>query len=258
MTLYIFLQGGLGNQLFQYAAALILRDTKHNVAIIKAPFAHSGRDYRAPLYYRVSSVDAAPQGARMIQLEPFTQWKPEQYQIDNIVLQGYFQYLPAIESVLPRLREDLLSFLAPNRDAIRAKYSIHDLSSFGFLHVRRGDYLKAPPNLHWIMGPPYYINALKNFDPKLHWFVLSDDMAWCKEQEIFTEFPQIQIVDEPDELDGLALMSLCHGGAVLANSTYSWWGAMLGAELAASPVVYPAMWFSDAQPDLFPTRWIRL
>jgi hypothetical protein len=258
MTLYIFLQGGLGNQLFQYAAALILQGTKPHVAIIKAPFAHSGRDYRPSLYYRVPSVDAAPQGAHIIQLDPFPPWKPEDYKAYNIVLQGYFQYLPAIESVLPLLRQDLLSLLAPNRDAMRAKYAIGEVSSVGFLHVRRGDYLKAPPNLHWIMDTEYYRKALMNVPTNLRWFVLSDDLAWCKEQELFTDFRSIQIVDEPDELDGLALMSLCHGGAVLANSTYSWWGAMLGAELAAAPVVYPSMWFSDAKPELFPSRWIRL
>ena len=257
MPLYIFLQGGLGNQLFQYAAALVLQD-KRDILIIKAPFAHSGRDYRTSLYYRVPSFDAAPEGIPIIPLDSFSPWKPEHYQFDNIVLQGYFQYLPAIEPVLPFLRQDLLSFLAPNRDAMRAKYGIQNLSSFAFLHVRRGDYLTAPPDLHWIMGPHYYMNALKKFKPQLRWFVISDDIEWCREQELFTEFPQIQIADEPDELDGLALISLCHGGAVLANSTYSWWGAMLGPELAASPVVYPSMWFADAKPNLFPSRWIRL
>jgi len=255
--LYIFLQGGLGNQLFQYAAALALQHTR-DIAIIKAPFAHSGRDYRSSLYYRVRSVDSIPRGSPIICLESFPAWKPEDYQLDNVVLQGYFQYLPAIEAVLPSLREDLLSFLAPNRDAMRAKYGILNLSSFGFLHVRRGDYLTAPPNLHWIMGQEYYRDALQKFNPKLRWIVLSDDVTWCKGQELFTGSPQIQIVNEPDELDGLALMSLCHGGAILGNSTYSWWGAMLGAELAASPVVYPSKWFSHEKPELFPSRWIRL
>lgn len=253
--IYIFLQGGLGNQLFQYAAALRLKGV-HEVRIIKAPKAHSGRDYRATLYYRVESVEASPP-VRLVQLEPFGSWGPQTYH-DNVILQGYFQYLPAIEPVLPQLRQDLLRFLAPHQGVLRAKYAITDLSSVGFIHVRRGDYLTAPPNLHWIMGTEYYRRGLTKIDAKLRWIVISDDVAWCREQELFTEFPAIEIVDEPDELNGLALMSLCCGGAIIANSTFSWWGAMLGAEPAGAMVVYPSLWFSHAKPDLFPSRWTRL
>ena len=60
MTLYICLQGGLGNQLFQYAAALMMKGT-----IIKAPFAHSGRDYRGSLFNRVESIEECPKGVRI-------------------------------------------------------------------------------------------------------------------------------------------------------------------------------------------------
>jgi hypothetical protein len=87
--------------------------------------------------------------------------------------------------------------------------------------------------------------------------VVSDDVSWCREQEVFRA-SNIEILDEPDELSGLALMSLCHGGAILANSTYSWWGAMLGAEMAGAPIFYPSKWFSDDTPQLFPSHWIRL
>jgi hypothetical protein len=108
------------------------------------------------------------------------------------------------------------------------------------------------------MGTEYYRRGLTKIDAKLRWIVISDDVAWCREQELFTEFPAIEIVDEPDELNGLALMSLCCGGAIIANSTFSWWGAMLGAEPAGAMVVYPSLWFSHAKPDLFPSRWTRL
>jgi hypothetical protein len=256
MTIYIVLQGGLGNQLFQYAAGYHLSKTGQ-VQLIKAPFAHSGRDYRKSLYYRVASVDTRP-NAPLLQLQPFVAWKSEDYsRAEDLVIQGYFQYLPAIESVIPQIRQDILSFLVPYREEIRSTYKIENLSSVGFIHVRRGDYLTAPPNLHWIMESHYYTRAVKEFDPTLKWYVLSDDISWCKQQE-FTEFPMIEIVDEPDELHGLALMSLCHGGAILANSTYSWWGAMLGAEPAGATVIYPSKWFSYEKPELFPSRWIRL
>ena len=254
MTLYIQLQGGLGNQLFQYAAAQRMGPA---TILIKALPAHSGRDYRSTLYIRCRSVDAAPPGTPILPLKSFSVWAPESYQISHdSVLEGYFQYLPAINSLLPQIRHDLITFLAPYRETIRSTYGIRAPSDVGFLHVRRGDYLTAPPNLHWIIGPEYYKAALAKGDA-LRWLVISDDVAWCREQEVFRA-PTIEVVDEPDELAGLALMSLCHGGAILANSTYSWWGAMLGAEPAGAPVTYPAKWFSDDVPNLFPSRWTRL
>lgn len=254
MTLYICLQGGLGNQLFQYAAARMTKGV-----IIKAPFAHSGRDYRGSLFNRVESTEECPKDVRILGLESFPKWAPEDYVFPtDTVLRGYFQYLPAIQSILPQISQDITTFLAAHRDTMRSKYAIQNPSSVGFLHVRRGDYLTAPPNLHWIMPITYYTNALTKFDKPLRWFVLSDDIAWCKEQDAFTEFSNVTIIDEPDELNGLALMSLCHGGAIIANSTYSWWGAALGAENAGGPVVYPSKWFSFDKPDIFPSHWIRL
>lgn len=258
MTLYIFLQGGLGNQLFQYAAGLILQQTR-DVLLIKAPRVHSGRDYRTTLYHRLKSVEQAPPGVPLLSFDSFPPWRPEQYLgHDTVILQGYFQYLPAIEGLLPQLREDIGRLLLPHREAMRAKYGITDPSSVGFLHVRRGDYLTAPPNLHWIMDTQYYLSALTKSKRGLRWIVLSDDVAWCRAQELFTEFPSIEIADEAEELDGLALMSLCCGGAIIGNSTYSWWGAMLGAEPAGAQVVYPSKWFSHSVPQLFPSSWIRM
>ena len=257
MTLYILLQGGIGNQLFQYAAGLVLQNTRE-VVLIKAKPVHSGRDYRKVLYGALRSVDQAPV-APILQLGSFGRWNPEDYlAVDDCIIQGFFQYLPTIEGVLPQLRNNLIDLLQPYRRAMRAKYGITDPSSMGFIHVRRGDYLTAPPNLHWIMDTEYYRMALMKIPRQLRWIVLSDDVAWCREQEIFTDFATITIADEPDELDGLALMSLCCGGAIIANSTYSWGGAMLGAETMEAPVVYPSHWFSDSRPQLFPSQWTRL
>ena len=171
------------------------------------------------------------------------------------ILQGYFQYLPAIHRVLPTLCRETTEFLSPQRDSLRKKYGVQNLTSVGYMHIRRGDYLTAPQGLHWVQPIHYYMDAWSRCREVSRWFILSDDVAWCKEQPFFRQF---EIVDEPDELSGLALMSLCHGAAILANSTYSWWGAMLGASQAGAPVVYPSRWYEDRQPTLFPAAWIRI
>ncbi len=120
--------------------------------------------------------------------------------------------------------------------------------------MRRGDYLTAPVGFSTLDYKSYYLSALaqarKENCPR-RWLVLSDDITWCKDN-----LPPLEFIDEPDELVGLALMSLCHGGAIIANSTYSWWGAMLGPK--DTPVIYPKIWLQNTVPLIFPTQWLAL
>jgi hypothetical protein len=155
--------------------------------------------------------------------------------------------------------DDLKDYIRCRSDVLREKYDIRAPHTTGFIHVRRGDYLAAAHE-HCTMPPKYYINAInyisKPLGPVSRWLVLSDDTDWCEEQAAFVG---CEVLKEPDELDGLAIMSLCVGGAIIGNSTYSWWGAMMGAEIARNTVIYPAKWNpSSAQPDLFPVKWFRM
>ena len=113
----IVLQGGIGNQLFQYCAGLALASrlggelwltpTQENK--------HSGRDYREALYVRAKAMgpDGAPPCNSPMskkQMLVFEVWKPEDYAGHQaIALKGYYQYLPAIESQISLVRDDLFS-----------------------------------------------------------------------------------------------------------------------------------------------------
>lgn len=254
---YIILKGGIGNQLFQYAAAIAIAKHK-NCPVILSPIhsnKHSARDYRSTLYRRLPSSDSLHTD-HTFTMDPFEEWTSSQFDVQApIAINGYFQYLPPLLSTIPIICQDLIEFIQQRREDMRKKYALTNLRTAGFIHVRRGDYLQAAPDFHWIQGEEYYVPAMKLVPGLKRWLVLSDDMAWCKNQAMFSG---ATIVDEPDELDGLALMSLCHGGAIIANSTYSWWGAMLGASPAEATVVYPSKWCQDNKPDLFPPHWKRI
>lgn len=172
-----------------------------------------------------------------------------------MAIKGYFQYIPAIRDILPKICDDMNEYLRYRKELLREKYGLRELYTLGCIHVRRGDYLRAPE--HHRVQPVSYYEAAINHPSLRHvrrWLVISDDVTWCKGSPFFSK---LDIVEEPDELDGLAFMSLCHGAAIIASSTYSWWGAMMGAHVARNPVVYPAKWNpSSAQPDLFPAEWI--
>ena len=262
------LQGGIGNQLFQYCAGLAvaaalggqlwLTDIKDNT--------HSGRDYRGQLYWRGKAI--GPDGHPNTQLVKkkyeisFTHWDPRELEGHiGVYLEGNFQYLPTIVSQVALVREDILQRLTLMRIKLREKYRVQNPRQTCFLHVRRGDYLNHDPKVFWVQDKTYFLPAIQAIKQRVsgprRWLVLSNDLQWCREQAWMNQ-PSFEIIDEADELAGLMLMSLCEGGAVISNSTYSWWGAMLGCGFTGAPVAYPKKWIGEENPILFPEAWVSI
>ncbi len=126
------------------------------------------------------------------------------------------------------------------------------------LHVRRGDYL-LPEKIvhHGVLPEIYYERALKTIADKVGQpgtlFVFSDDIEWCA-----ANLPGI-IVRGTDRYDDLQLISLC-SHAIIANSSFSWWGAWLNAN-PNKVVVAPKQWLVSSAidtHDLIPEEWTRL
>lgn len=131
------------------------------------------------------------------------------------------------------------------------------------VHVRRGDYLLPENKSNFgVCSVHYYLSAavaVRERHPEARFFVFSDDMEWAKENLslpncVFVEHAQAQ----PDHAD-LYLMSLCKGH-IIANSTFSFWGAYLSKGSSAI-AIYPKQWFAEPTwnvPDIFPEHWIAL
>lgn len=258
----VHLQGGLGNQLFQYAAALAVRKESNPTANLffvstPSPHNHLNHDYIHDLFTKGTLIhDISGQVGMYSQRNAFERWNPKFLPTNHtLYLEGYFQYLPAILDILPPLCDDIyrkLTHLVPYKTAIP--------SNFGFVHVRRGDYLKKP-DYHWVQHNLYYMtgmNMLEKHNKNLkNWLIFSDDVEWCKDQEMFRK-PNITILEEPNEYQALYLMAQCKAGAVISNSTFSWWGAFMGAYAAGNHVVYPTKWCGKESVYLFPEDWIGL
>ena len=260
-NIYVLPQGGIGNQLFQMCAGLaVQKELGGTLYMLPARLnKHSGRDYRySPrLYTRAAAVDSMPGVYFMYKqgdLDCFDSWSPASLKENSsIVLDGYFQYLPAIRDVIPLVISDMLTFLRPRITTMCEKYMIASPIDAVFLHVRRGDYVPLA-HIFGGVGEKYYTDAMKEYMSEnlygKRFLVISDDPEWCRWQPWLNAY---EIVDEPDELDSLALMASCKGGAIIANSTFSWWGAHLSG---TRRVFYPSKWFSTARPDLFPAGWL--
>jgi hypothetical protein len=278
----VALQGGLGNQLFQYAAGLaVVRAFKGGGAkggvspqlLLTSPEEnkHSGRDYRGVFYSQSQSYE--PKGDEPFVIwypaDSFIAWTPEDLASaaslsdSALYMRGFFQYLPAVAPVLPFVRHEILRKISERRLYVQKRYRIDDPTAVAFVHVRRGDYVELEKEGFWNLGADYYRPALQRIRGSAarggagsqRIFLITDDPAWCSTQPWLAQ-EGVEGTEETDELNALALMSMCCGGAVIANSTFSWWGAWLGAAGAAAPVVYPSLWYQDRRPELFPADWI--
>jgi hypothetical protein len=263
-------KGGLGNQMFQVAAGLIYATETKRRVVLPNEFYNSHRtlqaDYSESIFrefiYRLDkaidqpAIDALVRsGFSLYPGEPgFEVWRPLDLS-GNVILHGYFQSYPPIQPHEDTIRRAYLSCLG--------NYRIHLQESrkrIG-LHVRRGDYLQ-PPHTTVLPTQPlsYYEEALRHFSlPHYEVYIFSDDIPWCKEQALFQSLPQKVFVEEPNEVKTLALMTTCHGGFICANSTFSWWGAFLGAYADRQPVFVPKHWVNGQDTSaLFPSEWIQL
>lgn len=170
---------------------------------------------------------------------------------DNVSLEGYFQSERYFKHIEEEVRKDFTfkpEILSTCEAALSTTRPIA-------LHVRRTDYLKN----HDFFALPisYYAEALGHFDDGRNVIVFSDDIPWCKGQRLF--HGERFTFSEYGKMD-LCLMSLC-SDFIIANSTYSWWGAWL-AKNKNKKVIAPGAWFSarvgSNTRDLLPEAWIKI
>ena len=117
------------------------------------------------------------------------------------------------------------------------------------IHVRRGDYVNNPFYVD-LMTTDYYEKAMELF-PNEGFLVFSDDIEWCKKQDIFKG---CEFSEGRTEVEDMNLMAGCKG-VIIANSSFSWWGAYL----SSGKVIAPLMWYADGvERTKLPKTWITI
>jgi hypothetical protein len=245
------LQGGLGNQLFQWAVTRHL-SVKYNT------------DYRFELsYFQSNGWELELRKFKKVIIEEFytlplnvinDDFKFKNIE-DNSFLNGYWQSEKYFSEIDTLIREDLK--IEDNlKNYITNKYPILNESTVS-LHVRRGDYIKLS-GYHPIQSIDYYKKAYDIInDNSINVLVFSDDINWCKENLKFDNI--IHIEGETNIVD-MYIMSLCKHN-IIANSSFSWWGAWLN-ENKDKKVIAPINWFGPQANlytgDIIPEKWIRI
>lgn len=279
------IKGGLGNQLFQYAAARSLA-IKNNVGINidYSYYAHSGPDTPRQYLLDLFKVKVADNHSANAVYEKInllhrvlrklgikTRLYLKKYYFENgvgfdskvlkfkdhIWLTGFFQSYKYFEDISDVIREEFKL-----RAEFRASSDITESESV-FVHVRRGDYVSnnAASRFFGLCSLDYYERAVGIMKEKLtspKFFVFSDDIAWARNNlkidgAVYVSDGRLQDFEE------LSLMSQCHH-AITANSSFSWWGAWL----ISNPdkiVITPKQWFADRKAsasDLILDNWLKI
>jgi len=180
----------------------------------------------------------------------------------NCYLYGYWQSHKYFDKHTSELRKEF-TFQPPLNDKNQEIASQILTSHAVSLHVRRCDYQTNPKNIHLyhVCTLDYYrsaIDYISNSIDRPVFIVFSDDMDWVKEN-LHIDGPT-QYIDHnrgSDSFNDMRLMSLCQHH-IIANSTFSWWGAWLNAD-PDKTVVAPRQWFKNCRMnsiDLIPNNWI--
>lgn len=279
--------GGLGNQMFQYAAgrALSVRTGLPLMLDITALSKRSHRDYdlgafklEARTFRRPGEgkpdflsraamalhLDGPRPASAPIYTEPHFHYDQGHARLSGpCVLDGYWQSERYFMDIAGQIRQEFV----PSRNDHRVHQAQARLQSPAAvsLHIRRGDYVSNPEvaRFHGLCDLDYYRQAMDTVlahTPDAVFHVFSDDPAWVQ-----AEFPRGYRWELAEDWSNKApwvdlwLMSRC-SHHIIANSSYSWWGAWLNPS-TEKRVIAPARWFKEANhdtSDILPASWIRL
>jgi len=287
----IYLKGGLGNQMFQYAAG------RHLCEIHKTELKMdiSAYDYDGPLEYFLGPFNIQENFASPDEIKELTEIKRTKFQLqlhnlfhkhpkrprtfirgnysyfnpdilklpDNIYLEGYWcseKYFAGIADIIRRE----FTIKTPQTGKDKKLSEMLTTSESVSIHIRRGDYVsdKVANQTHGTCGLDYYyccIEHLVDLVKTPRFFVFSDNIEWCR-NNLQLSYPVVFVDHNGLETayEDLRLMSQCKHN-IIANSTFSWWAAWLNPN--DDKLVFASKkWFANEDKDssdIIPAKWIR-
>jgi len=294
-SVVVRLIGGLGNQMFQYAAARAVA-VRCNAPLILDISGFAGEAERrfalSPFCIRAKKFDLAPSWSRRNSrwgkiFQRFADgvnrrvathkfgipiYREKSFRYDSgvpalqapVYMDGYFQSEKYFAGCRNVIFEDF-QISHPPRSEARTLLKRIQASDAICMHIRRGDYVTDPATkaFHGLCSMDYYCRGLQDIVKNLaqpECFVFSDDPAWVHDN-VKLDLPMTVVdIHGPDEAhEDLRLMAACHS-YVIANSSMSWWGAWLGRR-AGKRVIAPRQWVQAASldtRDVIPDDWVRL
>lgn len=288
----VLLSGGLGNQMFQYAAAKALA-TRLDTPLVFDLYTLEKKTLATKRHFELGIFDIKAEkrntirGKILNKIFPFAQRHRKFFSLfgfftdtaailyqpsfeslkGNITMLGNFQNEQYFRYIKDIIRKDF-SLKEPltgrNADLTKKLNTTNSVS----IHIRRGDYItnKGAASNFVTCEKGYYdaaIDYILKRIPNPEFFIFSEDFEWVKENLNFGNHP-VTFIDwnkEQDSYIDMQLMSLCKHN-IIANSSFSWWGAWLNTN-TSKIVVAPSKWFQDETKNalldqFYPEGWIKI
>lgn len=240
--------GGLGNQMFQYACGRALSLQNGSELILEVsdlltinrniyrPFSLSHFNHKGVVAdvkaYSLRSVVRLLQRfiGQSLYRQFYVGYHPRVHSMHgNVYLNGYFQSERYFTNIADTIRSDFTLREKLTGKAAEFEHRVMNDPDSASLHVRRGDFVNHS-SFRDLANKDYYVRAITKMRervPNARFYIFSDDIAWCKDN---LELPSDSVfVSSPDfkDYEELWIMSKCRHH-IMANSTFSWWGAWLG------------------------------
>ncbi|AYV86324.1 MAG: hypothetical protein Solumvirus4_22 [Solumvirus sp.] len=243
------LLGGLGNQLFQIATVLATA-WKYGLTPVfldRKPYVweHAvAKSYWDTVFHKVKLVTSTNGYPEHKELHDH-RYREIPRPLNNLKIHGYFQAAQYFHDYRPHI---LKMFELPNNYRKCIAQQIRDYGETLAVHVRRGDYAQAQA----LLPLEYYIKALSKFPSSLTVIIFSDDKQWCKNNigDYIERFDKVIYSNQPDYIE-LYMIAECNH-RIIANSSFSWWGAYL-SDYSGRTVIPPTWMVKDGKevcPDI--------
>ena len=284
--------GGLGNQLFCYAAGLNLSKKTSSPLILDISLVGIGGPNHGktllnfnlgnvkvkdrvtkisgftflkrldnkialsiPFYDYIRNNKSNVYTAREIGFEPaFAALEKPMY------LKGYFQSYKYLENITSELFE-MFKISNPS-NWFESKLSLLEELNPTIIHIRRGDYLKLQDDFG-LLPMRYYLEAISRLDDdernKPIW-IFSDSPEIVTSEIANSDLANAEVMFSPSEVTANEILYLMSRGKriVISNSTFSWWAAYFSQN--GTKVFAPEFWFRDRKDpvDLIPPHWVKI
>lgn len=273
----VHLEGGLGNQMFQYALCLNFElrgvTTKLDISNYESAYAHNG--YELEKVFAIGEkycstkekllVKALGKPLQFFMGQPSKEKKEWQWKYQREVegiefgfIKGYWQSEKYFSNIAEALRRKF-TFPSLQGDANQALLERIQRVNSVSLHIRRGDYLTGGNAV--ALPIDYYHQSIDFIEKNVnqpHYFIFSDDMEWAKKNIQVANGEFIDWNIDSNSFIDMQLMSECKHN-IIANSSFSWWGAWLNPN-SSKLVIAPQQWMphlGDCR-DAIPENWIQL
>lgn len=289
------LQGGLGNQMFQYAAGKSL-SLYHKVKLaVEVSFFNDGpthdlefpRNFEMHHFLGFNEEIVSETNKFDLNKYPFLKqskiqrllpahkriiYKEPHYHFDKNFFNGKKQQFikgqwQSEKFFKPFEEEIKKGFELKNEYIVNVLNSVSEMKHLETvsIHVRRGDYLRKPEILHWhgVMSKEYYLEAFKCIEKSTKVdsvYYFSDDPEWVeKELKPLIGGEVISGNKSKSQYEDFYWMSNCKHN-IIANSSFSWWTAYLN-KYPKKIIIAPKKWYNNAPvitEDVYPQQWIKL